>query len=135
MPKKEKLDCRDCGVCCISVFDQTSFCNVEVDDLERMGVRLVRKHVEFPAPIDMLASLLDSRPAPPAIKTKWRKVRTGPLKDCDVCACVFLRGSPLHRVSCRIYPKRPAVCRKAVKPNTRICHRIRKLFLDTMERL
>lgn len=131
MAKKTKPDCRTCGACCVSTYDQTEFCDVSYADMKRMGLRLAFKHVALPSPFDRLASVLGGSALPDgAIRTKWRLNRAGPFKGLELCACVFLRGSVLHRTSCRIYDKRPHTCRAAVHPGTKTCHQIRDGFRE-----
>lgn len=93
----------------MSFQDREVYCDVGKEDMKRMGPRLVRNHVIHAA-----------------IETKWRLQRAGPMKGYKVCVCVFLRGSLLHHTSCRIYQKRPDACRSAVKPDTEICHELRR---------
>ena len=127
-------DCRTCGVCCISLHDQDVYCDVTQEDLKRMSPA-ARKHVVAPSVFDQALGMLDGRYVPLAIETMWREVKAGPLQGTSVCACVFLRGSVLHRTSCRIYENRPHACRSALKPGQKQCREARKLFLDLAERL
>lgn len=134
--RKQVLDCRMCGACCVSIYDQPAFCDVTEADMKRMGMPLVRKQVMFASVVDSLAAALlgDQTFVEAAIRTKWKKMWVGPLKGIDVCACVFLRGSVLNRTSCAIYEKRPYTCRNAVKPGTRLCKDIRRLMMEEVER-
>jgi Fe-S-cluster containining protein len=127
-------DCRTCGVCCVSLHDQDVYCDVTPADIKRMGPRASR-HVASPSPFYRLLSELDGREAPMAIVTKWRTMQAGPLKGLNVCACVFLNGSVLHRTSCRIYKKRPKSCREACNPGDKHCLEARRLFQDLVERV
>ena len=115
--------CRSCGACCIAPYNQPSFCDVEEKDLKRLGRRVVRLHVLQPTVFEQLVG--DSRAA---LRTRWTKVAAGPLAGWQLNQCVMLRGSPMQRVGCRIYEKRPGVCRSAVKPGDRACREIRAAF-------
>lgn len=108
--------CRSCGLCCVSPFDDDAFCDVTEKDVRRLDRRF-RRHVVTPEPFE------------PALATRSREVRRGPLKGVHVCACVALRGSPAHQVSCAIYKRRPTVCREA-KPGDQMCRAIRNALAD-----
>lgn len=130
MPR-EKPDCQRCGVCCVSPHEQDSFCDVNDADIRRMGIRLARANVLVHSVFDQALSMIDGRSLPPgAIMTQWRRQRAGPFKGIDVCACVFLRGSLMNQVSCRIYDRRPRACHEAVKPGDRSCRELRRMFRD-----
>lgn len=134
MAKRTLIDCQACGVCCISPHDQDAFCDVDAADIDRMGIRLARANVLVPTHFDQLVSAIDGSRLPyGAIMTRWRRQRAGPFKGIDVCACVFLRGSVMNRVSCRIYEKRPRACREAMKPNTYHCRKLRQFYLDYLD--
>jgi hypothetical protein len=123
--------CRSCGVCCVSLDEADCYCDVTVDDMERLGDAFVRRHVMLARPFDLLASAIDGGRFPPGvIKTAWKAQKTGPLKGCSACVCVALRGSLMHQTSCAVYAKRPEVCRKAVKPGDVTCRRVRRMFRD-----
>lgn len=124
-----KPDCRTCGACCVALQDQEGFCDVTEKDVERLGKRFTRLHVVYPSTADHLsASLTGQKPSWGAIRARYRKQRSGPLKGIEANACVCLRGSLLKRVSCSIYDKRPEVCRKAVRPGDRTCRWLRSEF-------
>jgi len=123
-------DCRSCGLCCVAMYDQESFCDVESEDLERLGVRWVRRNVLFSSLLDRMCSRIDGAQWPlGAIMTRSRVVKAGPMKGCTVCICVALRGSVGNRVSCRVYDKRPKVCHEAVVPGDRTCRSLRREHL------
>jgi Fe-S-cluster containining protein len=122
--------CRTCGACCIAPRDQPVFCDVEEKDLDRLGRRIVRLHVIQPTLLEHLAG--EGRAA---LATKWRKAQAGPLAGWEFNQCVMLRGSPMHQVGCRIYERRPGVCRNAVKPGDRACREIRRAFENEIEDL
>jgi len=107
--------CRNCGLCCISLYDQEVFCDIHAEDLPRLSPAFIRHHV-----------VQDATGA--AIKTAWRQQQVGPLKGYKVCACVALRGSVFHRVSCRIYTHRPQTCHEAVRRGDGTCRNIVKMF-------
>ena len=104
-----------------------------VADAKRLGSRLARQAVWIGS-YNMLLQVLDGATGTyAALRTKWRKQRAGPLKGASVCACIFLNGSVLHRTSCRIYEKRPRVCRMAVKPGDKTCREIRRMMKEAVE--
>jgi Fe-S-cluster containining protein len=126
--KAEKFNCRTCGLCCVSLYDQEVFCDLTEQDIERLGAHL-NHHVVWSDLFTISTSLLRGCDSPAAaLATKWRLMRAGPLKDVEACVCVFLRGSILHRTSCRVYARRPQTCRDAVKPGTRLCKDIRCMY-------
>ena len=135
--KKETITaktCLSCGACCVSYHDQEVFCDVTPTDEERLGRTFVRLNVLRPRIIDTLGAAIDGRHLPyGAIKTKWRKMRTGPLKGYEVCGCVALQGTVLEKVSCKVYEKRPDACRNAVKPGDKTCRQIRRMVLEKLE--
>jgi len=134
MSRKKKPDCRACGACCVSLYDQDVFCDVTEKDMKRLGPGLVRKHVLAPDTVTLLLQAIDGGAHTYfALATRWRKQRCGPLKGASICACVFLNGSVLHRTSCRIYQKRPRVCRTAVKPGDRACLQIRRMMQEALD--
>lgn len=123
MKKKDIPDCLKCGVCCISLQDQDCYADVTDKDFQKLTPREKKQVVDF----DGIQILLSGRNG--AIATKWRKVRQGLLKTYEVCACVFLVGSPLVKCRCRIYGRRPESCRIAVKPGDKTCKEVRRLWL------
>lgn len=120
-----KPDCRKCGLCCVAPYEQDVFCNVTEKDITRLPASL-RKTVVHPRIVDVLAAMLDGCHLDMALPTKKIIVRCGPLKGAEATVCVCLRGSPMHRVSCRIYEQRPRICRTAVRSGTRLCRAIRE---------
>jgi len=133
--KPEKPDCLSCGACCVSLQDQDVYCDVSEEDLKRLGKAWVRKNVLLSRPFDMIAGLIDGNLASHgAIKTKWTKQRSGPLKGFELCSCVALKGSVMDTVKCSVYEKRPDTCRSAVVPGDRTCLDARRLFKDAIER-
>lgn len=123
--------CRSCGLCCVSPQDQDVYCDVDSEDIERLGRRWSRLHVELTGCFDWLAHALSGDRLPfGAIRTETREVRTGPLRGYRVCACVALKGSVMHRVGCTVYERRPQVCREAVHPGDRFCRQIRYRILE-----
>jgi len=131
-----KETCLSCGACCVAPHEQDSFCDVTMEDAERLGKKFVRLHVLGTSSLDLLTSIIDGRNTPPAaIKTRWLKARTGPFKGGQFNACAALRGSVMSRVHCSIYADRPHVCRVAVKPGDRVCRAIRRTFQKSVEDL
>jgi Fe-S-cluster containining protein len=119
-----KLDCTECGLCCMAglVVDLTK------RDEERLGAKRVRLHVIQPRPLDMFASILDSRAAQSEIATRQLDVRSGPLRGSSYEACVFLRGIPLKSTKCHVYEDRPSACRD-FKPGSAGCFAVRQFFM------
>ncbi len=109
-------DCRACGLCCVSVYDQDVFCDVDEADCERLGVAWVRRNVLFPTLFEQLVGGV-----PPAIKTRMRVQRSGSMRGESACVCVALRGTLLKKVSCSVYDLRPQTCRESVKPGDPVC--------------
>ncbi len=127
--------CLSCGACCVAPNDTDAYCDVTHEDAERLGKRFVRLHVLQSRPVDYLASYLDGHQMPPgAIRTKWRKQTRGPHRGYKMLTCAMLTGNVGHRVSCRIYEKRPDVCHRAVKPGDRACREVRQAFRDAVEK-
>lgn len=115
-------NCQACGLCCVSPYDnQDSFADVTVEDCERLGVKWVKRNVVFPPLFDQLAF-----GHTPAIKTRWLRQRSGPLKGESALACVALRGILLKKVRCSVYEQRPTCCREAIKPGTSVCLDLRR---------
>lgn len=130
MPRSAKPKCTACGVCCISPVDQPSFCDVEPSDERRLGKALVQRYVVYPSTFDLLCMTVDRHSGRAAIKTLWTEEKSGPLKTHALCRCAFLQGSLLEAVKCKVYEKRPRVCRLAMKPGDRICKRLRVEFFE-----
>lgn len=132
---KKNPDCTKCGVCCISLEDQTAFCDLSSADEARLGKKL-SGHAEVSSlwclAVDRLRG---AGHCGAAIKTKWKKVGAGPLKGFSVCSCCFLDGSPLLDVRCRVYADRPEVCRRAFNPGDKGCVVCRRMFAEFVERL
>jgi Fe-S-cluster containining protein len=96
-------------------------------DLKRLGPQLSKRYVYQGSILEQVIYRIH------ALRTKWRKQKNGPLRGSSVCGCICLEGSVLHRVCCKVYNRRPMVCRTAVKPGDRCCREIRKLYLDGIE--
>lgn len=122
--------CLSCGACCVAPQDTDAFCDVSDEDAERLGKRFVRLHVLQTHPI---MGLLHDRVPSGAIRTMWRKQTRGPHRGFKILTCTMLTGNVDHRVRCRIYDKRPDVCRRAVKPGDTACRAIRRAFRDNIE--
>ena len=123
--RSKKLDCTKCGLCCISLLDQTSFCDVEPEDVKKLTTS-EKKHIEI-----FYMFHTTSKTHEGAIKTKWRKVTKGPFKTHEVCTCYFLQGSPLHETKCKIYERRPETCKNSMNPGEKACIQLRKLWKDS----
>jgi Fe-S-cluster containining protein len=129
--------CTECGACCVSPVDQDSFCDIEEKDEERLGIALVRRYVVYPS---FFANLLGMTGGPqrrerPAIATAWRVQKSGTFKSYEFCTCVFLRGTVMKKVKCRVYDKRPDVCRKVMKPGDSACRKLRDAFLRKLKEM
>lgn len=124
-------DCRKCGLCCVSPYDQDAFCDLGWEDEQRIGLSWVRRNVVRYSFSERLAAAFQGEELPPgAIRTRWKPVKAGPLKGGKACACVALRGSILHQVSCSIYERRPRACREAVVPGDKVCQEIRREYQE-----
>lgn len=127
---KEKITaktCLTCGACCVAPFGQDVFCNVTEEDSKLLGKKFVRLHVWQPSLFDRFAHAIDGAEIPwGAITTKTREQKAGPLKGQNLTACAMLEGDVLHKVSCKTYEKRPAVCHTAVVPGDKTCRWIRE---------
>jgi len=138
--KTKKPDCMACGLCCVATSTQEAFCDLDDADLETLadalGDRWIRRNVMFASTFDMLARRFDGggQGADMAIKTKILPINSGPLKGCESCACVALKGVPMKKVSCSIYENRPRACQTAVNPGDRTCLEIRRLYQDFVDR-
>jgi len=109
--------------------DQPAFCDVDERDLKRLGETWVRRNVMFPSTFDSLVNAIDGGRLPlGAIRTAWKKQRSGALKGVEACVCVALRGSLMYKVRCSVYAKRPKACREAVKPGDEACLQVREMF-------
>lgn len=136
---KEKITadtCRSCGICCVSLTESEVYCDVTVEDMKRLSKGFVRKNVVRPRLFDRLAHAIDGNYIPDgALKTVWNEQKAGPLKGVEVCACVALRGSVMHKVSCSIYEQRPRACRIAVVPGDKACRQVREQFQRLLDEL
>lgn len=129
--KKMKIDCRTCGACCWSVVDQTNFCDLTDAEVRRFSPQFRAANVEHNSLLHVLVS--QGRVPEAALRTKWRKMRSGPLKGAEVLVCCMLRGSVLRHVRCAIYETRPFVCRRAVKPGDKTCLLVRQMLQSATE--
>jgi Fe-S-cluster containining protein len=127
-------DCRRCGACCVSLREQNAYCDASLEDLKKLDPRWVKENVAFASLMDALAMALDGgKMVLAALRTKWAYQRHGPCADMDLCTCIALRGSVMHRVSCRIYERRPTTCRETVNPGDSTCLEFRKALLEKVE--
>lgn len=131
----KKPDCRTCGLCCTSPYEQDVFVDLTGGDLKRLGPYLTRKYVLGPDTVTMLLQAIDGHVHDySALITKSRIQRAGPYKGLTVCCCAFLRGSVLNQVSCRIYERRPKACREAIRPGDGTCKALRMEALRWLQR-
>lgn len=128
------MTCTKCGLCCIALQDQKSFCDLTSTDLDKLPAKSRRCDVCYFTSLDVfLNTLRGGTQAVGAIKTKYRKVKSGPLKDFTICACVFLQGNPLQSTKCAIYKNRPRTCHTAVKRGDETCKFLRQKYIDTLK--
>ncbi len=131
---KEIPNCQTCGICCISTKDSDIWAEITMEDAERLGSPWCKRNVLGRSTIDLLcAAISGQRTYFGGIMTRWRKVTSGPFKGISVCACVALKGSPMQKVRCAVYEKRPEVCRKALQPGEKQCLEARRMFLSAVE--
>lgn len=90
--KSELPPCRECGLCCCNPTDGGGIVSLDEGDIERLG-RRARRRVEYFGHNNPVFP--KSRPVPGV-----------------GYACPFLQGTPGKRVACRIYTRRPRVCRE-----------------------
>jgi Fe-S-cluster containining protein len=102
--------CTDCGACCISEQDREWHAELHSEEVLRGPF----------SPRGRYRRYVTSALSGSALKTKWRPVSTGLLRQAQICACALLRGNPLVQVSCSIYRDRPAVC-KAFRRGSKEC--------------
>lgn len=135
---RDDFDCRTCGLCCVAFSDQEVYCDVTPEDEQLLSTAFIKENVRYPTfdTLDNARLVMMGIERPPygAIKTKWRRMRAGPLRGWELNTCAALRGSVMHRVSCRIYMCRPEVCRKAVRPGDTACKKVHKLMADFVDR-
>ena len=130
----EKPDCRTCGACCICSEDQGAYCDLTEEDEKRLSRTFVKKNVVHEFTISHLVYAIRGREYPyGVIKTRWKKMKSGPLRGYEMNVCAALRGSVMSKTSCSIYKNRPQVCRDAVKPGTRYCKEIRACLLKAVD--
>jgi len=121
-----KPDCQQCGACCVSPYNEEVFCDVTETDEKTLGKALVKRYVRYPSVVETASAMLSGRtPYWGAISTRQRQIRAGPLRGVEVCACALLQGSVLYRVACKVYNKRPRVCRATIQPGDRACLNLR----------
>jgi len=126
-------DCRRCGVCCVSLRAQDAYCDATLEDLKKLDPRWVKENVAFASLMSALGMAVDGgKMVLAAIRTKWAYQLRGPFADQSLCTCAALRGSVLHRVSCRIYERRPETCRTLL-PGDPACRQCRKAFLERLD--
>lgn len=127
--QREQFDCQKCGACCCSISDQASFCDLTNDEVEAFSPQFRSRNVVYYGVFEQLTHAYP----PAALRTKWMKHKAGRFKGCEVLVCCQLEGSVLHRVKCRIYDRRPGVCKQAVKPGDKNCRWIRRVMLSDIK--
>jgi len=127
--KKQKPECTQCGLCCICTQDQDRFCDVTEKDEKRLGAALTKRYVIHTSLFEACCMRDDGLRFPDgALATRWRTMSRGPFRGWSMCTCVFLEGTVRARVRCRVYDRRPDVCRKAMVPGERACINLRALY-------
>jgi Fe-S-cluster containining protein len=127
-------DCLTCGACCSPWQDQDVFCDVTEQDLKRLPIAFVERHIGGLDPFSMMARALSAQYVPyAAIATKVATQRSGPFKGSQIVVCAALRGSIFGQCSCSVYEHRPKVCREQVKPGDRTCLDIRQMARNLVE--
>ncbi len=131
--KTAKPVCTECGLCCIALYDQSEFCDLVEEDMKRLP-KQYRRHIHHARPFNQLIAILDGHNEPSAaLATRKLVPRSGPLKNFHLCACVLLRGNPLKKTWCAVYPLRPIVCHEAVKPGDATCRWTRNQIQEALE--
>lgn len=113
LEKMTAKDCRTCGACCAGGYADDGWADCTVEDVRRMS-----RHVR--------ARLVTS-----SFKSGVEIGMAGVTPTSKYGACIFLRGTPGKRVSCRIYTTRPDVCRTFV-PGSRRCQAARQEMLSNL---
>lgn len=131
-----KPKCKGCGACCISIEEQSCFVDVTAFDVKRLDIssRYVEALSVWDTAMQSIREGQDywSDSVVGALKTKQMKVLRGPFKGVVVCACIFLKGSPMHDAHCSKYSTRPKACREALQPDDKECLQQRAWFEDAV---
>lgn len=123
--------CTECGACCVSASDQNVFCDLTEQEAAALSPQFKSANVRTLSLLAVIIGRSQGRNTPwYALRTKWLLSRAGPLKGIEANVCCMLQGSLLHKVRCRIYDKRPSVCRTAVKPGDRACKKLRRALIQ-----
>jgi Fe-S-cluster containining protein len=104
-----KSECRKCGVCCIALSQYSEYCPVTEEEFKALG-RWGKVHVK---PFSSIDRFLNGGWYG-AIKTRRVTMKNGPLKGYELMVCDALQGDILHNCLCKIYKKRPHICREIV---------------------
>jgi len=92
-----ELDCRSCGACCFSDFDESTYVHLSEEDVKRLPKR-VRLHVIstrcFPG----------DRVLAPQLATKHAAQGN--------CVCALFEGEIGKHAGCSVYKSRPEVCQR-----------------------
>ena len=133
MPRKAKIDCTKCGICCVSQYEQDSYCDISSEkEFSRLGKKN-KRYVIFLNAISMFEQSIGCNKLTCAvIKTKTTKQKSGPLKGVKLCACTFLKGTVLEDCRCAVYENRPDICRNVVKPGDNYCLKAREYWKKTL---
>lgn len=108
--------------------EQDSYCNMTQEEVDSFSRQFVTRNVLFPNLLDAMFG------EPPSLKTKCLVSKRGPLAGVSAVTCCMLDGSLMHRVKCRVYDRRPSVCRRVIQPGDKHCREIRKLFQDFIKK-
>lgn len=124
-----KPDCTKCGICCVSVHEQECVCALTHEDLLKFPPRFIAKNViEF----SLLDQLAYNTP-PAALRTKFSQTNKGFFAGFEFLVCCQLDGQVGHKVRCRIYKTRPAICRKVIKSGDLVCIGLREAYKKLFE--
>jgi len=90
------LDCRRCGACCISDWDEPSYVAMHPNEVDRLSEWKQKHWVHYEQHDDARTF--------PALRTKENKQ--------GHIVCIAFRGSVGKQCSCSIYEDRPRACRR-----------------------
>jgi len=93
-----KLDCRRCGACCISNWDDGHYVGMSAREVKRLTTWKQKHWIHYESD-DVERKLF------PALRTKTHRRQFH-------IVCIAFRGSVGGRCSCSIYDKRPRPCRR-----------------------
>ena len=92
----DDYDCTRCGACCVSSYPDTTYVHISPDEVEAF------------TPTERTQLLVSDDRYTGLYKTALR----ASMDSRGHCRCVALNGPVGSQVSCRVYDRRPGVCRK-----------------------